>query len=143
MSFKTNPYTLGKNLYASFKTFLEGNLINTYPQLKIVTSSNVSSYPSVIFNEGRNNITNRTTRMELRKRNVEFEINIYAIDFGDKTADEIINDISSCALYYLEKILNVETDTTRMNDFDNKGTQNRRLLIRFDINWLQDKNIIK
>lgn len=143
MSFKTNPYTLGNNLYNVIEEFLLGNLSNDYPSLKVLTSSNVATYPSVIFNEDRNRIVSNTTRMELRKRNIEFDIDIYAIDTNEKLADEIIDDIASCLLYYLEKVLKVKTDATRMSDFDSKGTQNRRLNIRFNLKWLQDKNIIK
>lgn len=143
MSFKNNPFTLGNNLYDSFKAFLEGNLINTYPKLKINTSREIATYPSVVFIEERNNITNATTRMEWRKRDVEFEVNIYAVDTESLIADEIIEEIGSCALYYLEKILKVKTNYNIINDFDNNGTQNRRMIIRFNLKWFQDKNIIK
>ena len=43
----------------------------------------------------------------------------------------------------LEKILKVKTNFNIINDFDRNGTQNRRMIIRFNLKWFQDKNIIK
>lgn len=143
MDYKYNINSLNNNLFIKFKEFMEGNLLKDYPKLKIVSSSNIATYPRVVFSEDRNRISSNTTRMELKKRNLEFEVNIYAIDTDEQIADEIIDDISNCALYYLEEVLKIPTDITRITDFDDKGTQNRRLIIRFDIKWLQQKNIIK
>lgn len=149
VDYKLNSYSLGESIYSGYKAFLTSSLINTYPDLKIVKYTALSAYPQVVFTQARIKNASTTTNNELRRKEVEFEINCYAVNKetinGLVDASEILEDIVNVSTTYLEKILgakNVDV-TSGLTNFDNKNVQSERAVIRFTMNWLQDKNIYK
>lgn len=148
MDYKFDNNYISKELFNSLKNYLYNNTdIITKYNCKLTTNSMVSTYPQIVFTQDRINNISSTIKNELRQKNIEMEINIYAIDKTINNqiidAQDILEDISNHIVYFLEKICRIRNVdiTTNLTNFDGKDTQSEKTTIRFDITWLQDYNI--
>lgn len=147
--FKKNNNYIGDTLYKSLQDYIM-NKTDVVSKFDCVISTNVveSTYPLIVFKQEKVKGLSSTLNNELRRKNVVFEINVYSVDkdiAGEFYPSEVINsEITNHIVYFLEKMCRIKNVdlTTGLFNFDNKGTQSNRNTIRFNINWLQDYNIV-
>lgn len=136
-------FAFGNSIFEGMKSYVEKQMLSTYPNLRIKESVIEKQFPLIIFRQPRISPISETTRNEIIKNSHEFEITVYAknenINGKLKEANEIIKDLVNVIMYYLQNIcrfkrINLQTD---LDNFDNSNIKSKRAVIRFNVKCLQ------